>query len=317
MSDKHMTTRLIRTISLRLQRVLFTTLTGYFGLTTGLFKTENFSHEQNDEKSNVDRDDKDEAVQMDKRIANALGIEVKDMPLSAVTTRNHQSSKSDENESVEDTKFVKKVMYLNEGSEIISPGDPPVLYVVLEGRVDVFIGKTKSFSVQRGNSVGWLSVLTGEHNMISARVYGKRCVVVRFSCSVCEQLLARHPSFAQYLTKRLLHRITPLIHQVDTAMGWRFLRSGQVLIRKGDPTTSLNIILSGRLRAMTPQRSQFGREWGRGMSVGEQEVILNLPSPHTVRAVRDSEIAVITSEVLLAIGQQRPSAIYGFLKYVN
>jgi len=188
-------------------------------------------------------------------------------------------------------------------------------YVVIDGRVDVSIGNTKSFSVQRNGSVGWLSVLTGERNVISAKVFGEECVVVRFSSSVCEQILAKHPSFSQHLSKLLLRRITPLIHQVDIAMGWKWLKSGQILIRKGDPTKSLSIILSGRLRAMKKESRFDEEEWGRGMSVGEREVVLNLPSPHTVRAVRDSEIAVITSDVLLAIGQQRPSSIYGFLKY--
>ena len=127
----------------------------------------------------------------------------------------------------------------------------------------------------------------------------------------------KHPSFSLRLSKLLLDHITPLIQQVDIAMGWKWLRSGQILIRKGDPTKCLSIILSGRLRAIKSRSEhRFDQEeWGRGMSVGEREVVLNLPSPHTVRAVRDSEIAVITSDVLLAIGQQRPSSIYGFLKY--
>jgi CRP-like cAMP-binding protein len=210
---------------------------------------------------------------------------------------------------------------LKKGDKIISPGDAPVLYVVIQGRVDVFIGDTKSFSVQKNGCVGWLSVLTGERNVISAKVFGtEQCIVARFSSSVCEQLLVNHPSFSLRLSKLLLDHITPLIQQVDIAMGWKWLRSGQILIRKGEPTKSLSIILSGRLRAMKTRshnnRRRFEQEeWGRGMSVGEREVVLNLPSPHTVRAVRDSEIAVISSDVLLAIGQQRPSSIYGFLKY--
>ena len=193
--DKHMRTRLIRTISLRLQRVLFTTLTGYFGLTTGLFKTENFVALENDDVSDKDN--------IDQRIARVLGIESSELPPSV--TIQQRSSSDDEHKKIEhhdetkhekksmsapsspvlrkrhsstevdsplvlastrtkasfDSKFVKEIIYLKTGDQIISPGDAPVLYVVIEGRVDVFIGDTKSFSVQKNGSVGWLSVLTG------------------------------------------------------------------------------------------------------------------------------------------------------------
>jgi hypothetical protein len=119
MSDKHMTTRLIRTISLRLQRVLFMTLTGYFGLTTGLFKTENFVP--------LDTEDENKEEDMNKRIARALGIQTCDLPPSVTICRpgspTHHNLSSNSNTNTSSSKETEKTK-TKRGNSMSPPKSP-------------------------------------------------------------------------------------------------------------------------------------------------------------------------------------------------
>ena len=59
---------------------------------------------------------------------------------------------------------------------------------------------------------------------------------------------------------------------------------------------------AGRLRA------EDGREWTRGSSLGEAEVLPQLPHAHTVFAVRDTEVVAVPSAVLTFVAQRHPKA---------
>ena len=114
---------MIRTISLRLQRVLFTTLTGYFGLTTGLFRTENFV--------SVDNEDDDED-NVNQRIARALGVETSWLPPS-VMIQQHDESPEEDDEDEEDAKIETKS---KRGKSMSPPSSPLIRKRNSSGDVD-------------------------------------------------------------------------------------------------------------------------------------------------------------------------------------
>eukprot|EP00939_MAST-03C_sp_MAST-3C-sp1_P001356 g1356.t1 len=220
-----------------------------------------------------------------------------------------------------------RVVKFGDNQDIVTKGDAPSLFVVLSGSVSLHIEGQKVFEVGAGRTFGWLSVLTGERSLVAATSVGQ-CVVACLQETICEQLLVNNYAFCKRLTQTLLRSLSGLVYRVDHAIDWKWLESGERLVKRGDETTSMCIVLSGRLRVdegdgddegdrrgsfLHGSTSSVGvKEWGRGMSVGEREVIAKLPAPHSIRAVRDSEVAIISNEVLLAVAMQRPESVYNF-----
>ncbi|CAG8535791.1 16862_t:CDS:2, partial [Gigaspora rosea] len=82
--------------------------------------------------------------------------------------------------------------------------------------------------------------------------------------------------------------------QIDFALDWVQINAGQVLYTEGDQSDSIYIVLNGRVRAIKERKNRvidILGEYGQGDSVGELEVMTGTPRPHTLHAIRDSELA--------------------------
>jgi predicted acylesterase/phospholipase RssA/CRP-like cAMP-binding protein len=75
------------------------------------------------------------------------------------------------------------------------------------------------------------------------------------------------------------------------------LYSGEFLLRKGDASDSLYILLSGRVRVLPddPARETLPVELGRGETIGELGLITGEPRSRSICAVRDTYLARLTS----------------------
>jgi NTE family protein/lysophospholipid hydrolase len=75
------------------------------------------------------------------------------------------------------------------------------------------------------------------------------------------------------------------------------LYSGEFLLRKGDPSDSLYILLSGRVRVLPddPARETLPVELGRGETIGELGLITGEPRTRSICAVRDTYLARLSS----------------------
>ena len=102
----------------------------------------------------------------------------------------------------------------------------------------------------------------------------------------------------------LLHRFAPssmqdpsIVESLADASRWFSVPGGNVLFNRGDPSGALYIVLSGVLGVMAQQTS--GTEsiickLGPGEVVGEMGCITGQPRNATVRALRSTELLVIS-----------------------
>lgn len=89
----------------------------------------------------------------------------------------------------------------------------------------------------------------------------------------------------------------------------RTFSKGDVLMRQGDPSPSLHVILSGRLRV---ERGETGREvvvlaeLGSGEVVGEMGLLDNEPRSATVTAIEDTATLEVHADALAIIILDHP-----------
>jgi predicted acylesterase/phospholipase RssA len=91
------------------------------------------------------------------------------------------------------------------------------------------------------------------------------------------------------------------------------LASGELLVRAGDRSDSLYVVLHGRLRESvtgSDGAESVIREAGRGESIGEYAVLTGKPQSATVQAVRDTVLARLSRESFLHLAEKYPTTIF-------
>ena len=98
----------------------------------------------------------------------------------------------------------------------------------------------------------------------------------------------------------LLARLLPRLATVELA-------GGAVLMREGEPSDAIYLVLAGRLQATRRDGVVLG-EIGRGEPIGEMGVIRRVPRSATVRALRDCVLARWDGDDFTAILESVPRA---------
>jgi predicted acylesterase/phospholipase RssA/CRP-like cAMP-binding protein len=90
----------------------------------------------------------------------------------------------------------------------------------------------------------------------------------------------------------------------------REVRSGEVLVREGEPGDAAFLVLSGRLRATsaTPDGERVLSDACPGQTVGELALLAHAPRSATVHAVRDSVVARIATLDFEGLLERHPAA---------
>jgi predicted acylesterase/phospholipase RssA/CRP-like cAMP-binding protein len=104
----------------------------------------------------------------------------------------------------------------------------------------------------------------------------------------------------------------PLLAALAREVDWVNLRGGQVLFRQGDPSTSLFIVVSGRLRAITQQPDgtvKVLNEIAAGEAIGEMGLITGSPRSATILALRDTCLAALSHEAFLQAAASYPQLL--------
>jgi predicted acylesterase/phospholipase RssA/CRP-like cAMP-binding protein len=89
-------------------------------------------------------------------------------------------------------------------------------------------------------------------------------------------------------------------------------RSGEVIVREGEPSNDLLLVVSGRLRvvrAAADCEETVVTEMGRGETVGELGLITGDPRAATVYAIRDSVLARLTRDGYDRLCRRHPQAM--------
>ena len=102
------------------------------------------------------------------------------------------------------------------------------------------------------------------------------------------------------------------LHQIAQAADWLSLPGGATLFAAGDPADALYVVLSGCLGAFAPAERGHEGFVGRipaGDTVGEMGLISGRPRNAHVIALRDTELARVSSEVFNRLFLQYPEAL--------
>ncbi|KAH6576141.1 hypothetical protein BASA83_001773 [Batrachochytrium salamandrivorans] len=167
------------------------------------------------------------------------------------------------------------------------------------------------FLIHPGGLAGYLAALTGQTSFVSIKA--KTDVHVGLmSKHTLDKYVERFPDILLCLAKRLVNQLSPLVFHIDVALEWGQVNAGQVLCRQGDPSSSIYIVLTGRLRAIV-ERSKNGvesldiqGEYGQLESVGEMEVLMDTPRTATIHAIRDTEVAIMPKTLFNALALGHP-----------
>jgi len=127
----------------------------------------------------------------------------------------------------------------------------------------------------------------------------------------------RQPHFRQL--QRILQRIfadleTAAQMELLKKLEWLYLNAGQCLIRQGDPSDALFIVVSGRLQVTVKKQlahspdseSIFIREMGAGEIIGETGVLIAQPRTATVTAIRSVTVVKLSRDDFEALVLQHP-----------
>ena len=103
-----------------------------------------------------------------------------------------------------------------------------------------------------------------------------------------------------------------LLREIAREAQWMSLPGGATLFNAGEPPDALYVVLSGCLGAFSPDDRDRRRFWGRivaGDTVGEMGLISGRPRNAHVVALRDTELARLSSEAFNRIFRQHPEAM--------
>lgn len=205
---------------------------------------------------------------------------------------------------------------VHSGATIIHQGDPDCdLYFVISGHLDVLQQTVGKKSEQRmmyiayaGELIGALSVLTGEPSFFTVRAAVDSCVVC-IKKTDFYAVMKEQPCIVLNVGRTVVRRMSAFVRQIDFALDWMQIDASHALYRQGEHSDSVYIILSGRLRSIVQlesKKKELVGEYGRGELVGLVEVLTQTDRATTMMAVRDTELAQISDDLLHHIKRRYP-----------
>uniref|UniRef100_A0A2S2NHV6 Neuropathy target esterase sws n=1 Tax=Schizaphis graminum TaxID=13262 RepID=A0A2S2NHV6_SCHGA len=316
--------QIIQVVMVRLQRVTFTALHQYLGLSTELVqngleerKMSPFISERKNESSMFSQqetsisdkklesflnqpktDQKDWYLKIAIKVfVKKLQLDNEDLLLGKVEIRKIPTNTFVMQE--DSHKDAALVLLLN-GSMLVSQKMDP------EGLTEAYM-----YSVNPGDIVGGLAVLTGEPGFLTFRA-DRPSVISILSKNTVYEIMRVKPQIVLPIAHTVVARLSSFVRQVDFALDWLFIESGRAVYRQGEESDSTFIVLSGRLRSVITHengKKELVAEYGKGDLVGIVEVITQTPRGTTVMAVRDSELAKLPEGLFNAIKKRFPGVV--------
>ncbi|XP_050544185.1 neuropathy target esterase sws-like isoform X2 [Daktulosphaira vitifoliae] len=319
--------QIIQVVMVRLQRVTFTALHQYLGLSTELVQNgANSDHvspfisvsknnscmflqkecDSNKEDSEITLDKIDNFnmnkndwyLKMAKKVfAKEFKLENDELLEGKIEIRNIPNNTFIMRE--DSHKDAALVLLLN-GSMVVSQKMDP------DGLTEVHM-----YSVNPGDIVGGLAILTGEPGFLSFRT-NRPSVVAILSKNTVYAIMKEIPQIVLPIAHTVLTRLSPFVRQVDFGLDWLFIESGRAVYRQGEESDSTFIVLSGRLRSVVTHengKKELVAEYGKGDLVGIVEVVTKMPRGTTVMAVRDSELAKLPEGLFNFIKSRFPGVV--------
>ena len=212
------------------------------------------------------------------------------------------------------------------------------LYFLLAGRLRAAVagaegGEIQTSEIAPGGPVGEMGVLVGAPRSATVnaledsellvlpraafeRVAEKRPETIRDLADVIRQRV-RRDHLARILPDLLGPLDADMLRTIEDHATWVHVRSGEILVREGDQTDGVYVVVSGRLRAFTQDADGNERplsEIAPGESIGEIGVVSGEPRTASVRAIRDSELVKLSVAAFEQVTGQYPQLMTGIAR---
>ncbi len=216
-----------------------------------------------------------------------------------------------------------RALTLADGDVLVEQGDAAdKVYFIEAGRVaaskatpqgDVVVG-----TVGVGQFIGEVTVVAGGLRTATLTALGK-VEVLEIDRADFEDWLNAHPEMADRVSDEARERVDrtnvatmvaelmgstdhAVVQQVVDRVGWRHLEAGEVLFRQGDVADAAYFVVGGRVSVVMVDddgsdagEERLVAELGRGEVVGELGLLDRAPRSATVRAVRDTTLASLST----------------------
>ncbi len=220
------------------------------------------------------------------------------------------------------------------GETVFRRGDPgDAIFVVKNGRFRVTGATPSGAEVTLGEIgprdwAGEMAVLTGQPRSatLTAVTDGE---LVRLLRSGFDELTRLFPEVASRLTADIGPRLRrnqllrvweelfgitdpAAFRELEEAVEWQRVRAGEALIRQGEASDAMYVVVTGRFRTVVkgPDGVEVAvRETGAFSTLGELGLLAELPRSATVLALRDSEVIRLGRDVFRAFALRHPEAL--------
>ena len=220
------------------------------------------------------------------------------------------------------------------GEVVFRLGDPgDAMFVVKSGLFRVTGAMPSGAEVTLGEIgprdwAGEMAVLTGQPRSatLTAVTDGE---LIRLPRSGFDELSRLAPSVASRLTADIGPRLrrTQLLRvweelfgitepaafrELEQSVEWRRVSAGEVLIRQGEASDAMYVVVTGRFRTIVkgPDGADVAvRETGAFSTLGELGLLTEMPRSATVLALRDSEVIRLGRDVFRAFALRHPEAL--------
>ena len=179
-----------------------------------------------------------------------------------------------------------------------------------------------------GEWTGEMAVLTGQPRSATLRAL-EDGLLVRLPREGWDELARRYPALASRLTEAIGPRLRrrqllrvweelfgvtdpEAFRDLEEVVEWRRVAAGEALVRQGDPSDAMYVVVTGRFR--TTVRGEDGtetvvRETGPFSTIGELGLLADQPRSATVVALRDGEVLRLGRDGFRAFALGRPEAL--------
>jgi len=195
------------------------------------------------------------------------------------------------------------------------------LFLILQGKIDrVYILENEQRHIDvvgPGDLIGGFSFLGHSKPFLSASTI-EECQVLELPNNIFQQLAPSHPDEVTHFKNLLNHELRKtqltlslrlndlfkdlsknVFDALQAEMQLKTLASDTLLCKEGQIANEMYVVVYGKLRIFTEndaQQVKVLKDVGRGSAVGEIGVITSEQRTASVRAIRDSSIAVLSKE---------------------
>lgn len=242
------------------------------------------------------------------------------------------------------------LMDVAKNEAILPRNASPLLCIVLTGHAVVKIGLSQGpsdtfelydgdddgmknilYEAKPGDTICHLSMISSTWNDWYGSRHGRQpvCVpmatqdslVVYIPQTVYDLWIAQDPNVAINAAKRLIRCQSKLTKQLDIAMEWIHVNSGEIVATAGEETNCMHIVLNGRLRETvtvpTSNEEVVVGELAQGSTIGEAEILSKGKYRSTVRATRETQLCKVPAKLVQQVVRRYPEAMIHFAKAIS